>query len=306
MNANVDTVLARLSDAKRLRIGWAEAGQLVRIGLSTNTGKGRAVRSSGFLALASERSGYSINALLRFAALRQFAEEAAAAGRAPLETLTRARFAALETVKRVTALDAKAGDKLIQRLAAGRLRLADARAEHDQVAAAAGRRLLPGKGIGARRSAAQERQALELVRGNLHEFTGTKAARFSDQPLPRAFRFVHADAIAYRLDYKTSDFIDAFELKALAAWTPRSVLDDMMARVTLASRFYRRTWAVVIDPCVSHTSYLLEMLELLRLKAVGVAALHLTTERFEFLQRPQGVPSPDQRSEMRAALLSRL
>jgi hypothetical protein len=304
MNASVDAILARLAEAKKLHMGWSEAGQLVRAGLSANTGRGS--RSSGFLAVASQLSGYSVNALMRFASLHQFAEEAAAAGRAPLETLKHARFAALETVKRVAALDPEAGERLMQQLAAGRLRLADARAEHDQVAAAAGHRLLPGKGVSARRSAAQERHALGLVQGNLHQFTGTKSARFSDRPLPSAFRFVHTDAIAYRLEYKRTDFIDAFELKALAEWTPRSILDDVIARVALASRFYRRTWAVVIDPTVSQTAYLQEVMCLLRPKAVGVTALHSATGRFEFLQRPEGEPLPDRRSEMVAALLSRL
>jgi hypothetical protein len=297
----VDDLLLRMSGAKSLKAEWAEVGELVRAGLKSE--RADVARGTSFLARAGEASGYSANALCRFAALLEFAEAQAATGRATLSQIRQVPFAILETVKRAVAHDPALADELIQTAAAGRLRLAPARAAHDRAAQRA-RGLFAARVDTVRQGAKIEQSVLDLVRRNLSDFTGSESAQLSLSAAP--MDFVRVDAIAHQLQGNDEGFVDAFEVKMFSDRAAPAVVDDAVARLAMASTFYRRTWAILVEPSASQLSRYSRLLKTLELLSIGMAVVRLPTEEINIIKRPSGNPVPDRRKAMCEALLRRL
>ncbi len=297
----MDKLLKQLSGSKGSRTPWAEIASLVRKGLAADRTE-FVLAEGSFLLRASKVSGYSTNMLARYVAVLDFAETMATRGQVPLEAVKRVPFAIVETIRRAAAMDPSAGKVLVRASVAGRLSLMQAQEAYGAIAAKKGT-LLPNKAVAARNRTRFEELVMALLKKKLPEFTGVSNAHFTRRSPP--FDFVRVDATAFRLDGKPTDFIDGFEVKAFSERAPRTAVDDAVARVVLASTFYRRTW-MVLQTAVPQLDRIVETLDILEMRSVGVAVADLGAELFRSVRHPEGEPEPDRRQLMREALMSRL
>lgn len=270
----IEALLGQLSDLKGKKDAWRDVAKCLS---SIEAHPGFASRfetKAAFLAHAATLTGYTPNALQRMQTTETFVSEVLprderfmfdpACGSGGFLASAMLSLSKLEVAKRAYEADRTRGWSLVRDVLGDRVTFRALKDQYDQLfdvpRTAGGDIIVSNPPFGSsttldqafiatqptarsraiRSAARQEKTAAEIVRNHLSLFCGTAdvglhVGRYK-------FDLADPDAVAIGLTGSGIDFVDALDLRALDSHASPSKQRQDVARLSMATRFFRRYW----------------------------------------------------------------